>query len=220
MPYCYRMYLYENKTTSAKMVYSSTFNSSVCFAKVDGVSINWSTYNPIKTREQYEPPKILAQDMSGYQKILDQLDDMVEDSSYQGINLLKDDKLNIVFNEDRSHNFVIKGVDMRSLSAGITTRSWETKEDLANSLKELKEAISKVRSASSELGNKLSIIQTRQTFTDAVIDILEEGADKLTLADMNEVSAEYLVLQTRQQLAVNSLSLASQSSGSILGLFG
>ena len=54
---------------------------------------------------------------------------MVEDSSYQGINLLKDDKLNIVFNEDRSHNFVIKGVDMRSLSAGITTRKWETKED-------------------------------------------------------------------------------------------
>ena len=155
-----------------------------------------------------------------YQKILDQLDDMVEDSSYQGINLLKDDKLNIVFNEDRSHNFVIKGVDMRSLSAGITTRKWETKEDLANSLKELKEAISKVRSASAELGNKLSIIQTRQTFTDAMCDILEEGADKLTLADMNEVSAEYLVLQTRQQLAVNSLSLASQSSGSILGLFG
>jgi len=155
-----------------------------------------------------------------YQKILDQLDDMVEDSSYQGINLLKDDKLNIVFNEDRSHNFVIKGVDMRSLSAGITTRKWETKEDLANTLKELKEAISKVRSASAELGNKLSIIQTRQTFTDAMCDILEEGADKLTLADMNEVSAEYLVLQTRQQLAVNSLSLASQSSGSILGLFG
>ena len=53
-----------------------------------------------------------------------------------------------------------------------------------------------------------------------MIDILEEGADKLTLADMNEASAEYLVLQTRQQLAVNSLSLASQSSGSILGLFG
>ena len=162
----------------------------------------------------------LVGNLEQYQKILDQLDDMVEDSAYQGINLLKDDKLNIVFNEDRSHNFVINGVDMRSLSAGITTRKWETKEDLANSLKELKETISKVRAASAELGNKLSIIQTRQTFTDAVIDILEEGADKLTLADMNEVSAEYLVLQTRQQLAVNSLSLASQSSGSILGLFG
>ena len=144
---------------------------------------------------------------------------MVEDSSYQGVNLLKGDELNIVFNEDRSHNFVIKGIDMRSLSAGIITRDWKTKEDLANSLKELKEAISKVRSASAELGNKLSIIQTRQTFTEALTDILEVGADKLTLADMNEASAEYLMLQTRQQLAVNSLSLASQSASSILGLF-
>ena len=39
------------------------------------------------------------------------------------------------------------------------------------------------------------------------------------LADMNEASAEYLMLQTRQQLAVNSLSLASKSASSILSLF-
>ena len=212
-------YLYENKSSSEVRLYSTNFANSGCFAQVTDRSIDWSTYNPIKEREKCETPKILAQDMSGYQKILDQLDDMIEDSSYQGVNLLKDDKLNIVFNEDRNHNFVIKGVDMRSLSAGITTRKWETKEDLANSLKELKEAISKVRAASSELGNKLSIIQTRQTFTDALVDVLEVGADKLVLADMNETSAEYLTLQTRQQLAVNSLSLASQSASSVLGLF-
>ena len=69
------------------------------------------------------------------------------------------------------------------------------------------------------LGNNLSIIQTRQNFTEALTDILETGADKLVLADMNETSAEYLMLQTRQQLAVNSLSLASQSAKSILSLF-
>ena len=49
--------------------------------------------------------------------------------------------------------------------------------------------------------------------------MLEVGADKLVLADMNEASAEYLMLQTRQQLAVNSLSLASQSAKSVLNLF-
>ena len=46
-----------------------------------------------------------------------------------------------------------------------------------------------------------------------------EGADKLTLANMNEESANMLALQTRQQLAINSLSLASQASQSILKLF-
>ena len=64
-----------------------------------------------------------------------------------------------------------------------------------------------------------SIIKTRQEFTEALADVLETGADALTLADMNEASAEYLTLQTRQQLAVNALSLASDSARSVLRLF-
>jgi len=161
----------------------------------------------------------LAQDMNEYLKPLDKLDDMVEDCSYQGVNLLKGDDLTLAFNESRDHNFVIKGVDMHTMSAGITTRSWETKEDISNSIREIKEAVNKVRQVTEKLGNNLSIIQTRQSFNDALVDVLEVGADKLVLADMNEVSAEYLTLQTRQQLAVNSLTLASQSASSVLGLF-
>ena len=69
-----------------------------------------------------------------------------------------------------------------------------------------------LRSYSTELGNNYSIIKTRQNFTDALIDVLETGSDNLVLADMNEESANYLALQTRQQLAINSLSLASQLS--------
>ena len=76
-----------------------------------------------------------------------------------------------------------------------------------------------LRSYSTELGNNYSIIETRQNFTDALIDVLETGSDDLVLADMNEESANYLALQTRQQLAINSLSLASQSAQSILSLF-
>ena len=76
-----------------------------------------------------------------------------------------------------------------------------------------------LRSISSEFGNTYSIIQTRQEFTEALIDVLETGADNLVLADMNEESANYLALQTRQQLAINSLSLASQSAQSVLQLF-
>ena len=76
-----------------------------------------------------------------------------------------------------------------------------------------------LRSYANELGNNYSIIQTRQDFTEALIDVLETGSDDLVLADMNEESANYLALQTRQQLAINSLSLASQSAQSILSLF-
>lgn len=47
---------------------------------------------------------------------------------------------------------------------------------------------------------------------DSLNQVLEEGADKLTLADMNEESANILALQTRQNLATNALSLASQAN--------
>ena len=72
---------------------------------------------------------------------------------------------------------------------------------------------------SAEFGNNYSILQTREEFTESLVNVLEEGSDKLVLADMNEESANMLALQTRQQLAVNSLSLASQASQSILQLF-
>ena len=80
-------------------------------------------------------------------------------------------------------------------------------------------AISKLRTFASDFGNNYAIVETRESFTTNLINVLEEGADKLTLADMNEESANMLALQTRQQLAINSLSLASQAAQSVLRLF-
>ncbi|MBE6452859.1 MAG: flagellin [Alphaproteobacteria bacterium] len=90
---------------------------------------------------------------------------------------------------------------------------------IANSISAVEAAITKLRSWSSEFGNNYSIVQSREDFTERLINVLTEGADKLTLADMNEESANMLALQTRQQLAINSLSLASQASQSVLKLF-
>ena len=81
------------------------------------------------------------------------------------------------------------------------------------------EAINILRDYASGFGNNYSIVETRQSFTENLINVLEEGADNLTLADMNEESANMLALQTRQQLAINSLSLASQAAQSVLRLF-
>jgi len=93
------------------------------------------------------------------------------------------------------------------------------KEAISTSIEEVEKAINTLRSMASTFGNNYSIVQNRQEFTENLIDVLTEGADKLTLADMNEESANMLALQTRQQLAVNSLSLASQASQSVLKLF-
>ncbi|MCB1681383.1 MAG: flagellin, partial [Alphaproteobacteria bacterium] len=76
-----------------------------------------------------------------------------------------------------------------------------------------------VRSFGNSIANDLAIIQTREDFTKNTINNLQEGADKLTVADQNEEGANLLALQTRQTLGVTSLALASQSQQAVLRLF-
>ncbi len=150
---------------------------------------------------------------------LNAYDQLISDSSYQGINLIRGDSLKVTFNENGSHSYEIKGTDISSAALGLGAAQWETLSDIKASIEQLKSAVSTLRKVDSELGNNYNIIQTRQDFTENLINILTEGADKLTLADMNEESANMLALQTRQQLAVNSLSLASQAAQAVLKLF-
>ena len=88
------------------------------------------------------------------------------------------------------------------------------------SLQQVETAIGKLREVASDFGSAYSIIETRQDFTESLVNVLTEGADSLTLADMNEESANMLALQTRQQLAINALSLSSQANQAVLSLFG
>lgn len=52
-----------------------------------------------------------------------------------------------------------------------------------------------------------------------MIATLQTGADNLTLADTNEEGANMLMLQTRQNLGITSLSMASQAAQAVLRLF-
>jgi len=163
-----------------------------------------------------------------FDAIIGEIEKVVKDASYQGVNLLTGGKLTITFNESRSHSFDVQGDDVVAEMA-ITKAATKWVEDADNdktiadgidaTLTEISKAVDYLRSYSTKLGNNVTVIETRQNFTDAMINVLETGSDNLVLADMNEESANYLALQTRQQLAINSLSLAAQSAQSILSLF-
>ena len=154
-----------------------------------------------------------------FNAIYSQYDAMVKDASYQGINLLNGGNLNVMFNETRTHDYTVQGQVANANALGVSASHWETLSDVKASIAQLQAATSTLRNIAEALGNHLSIIETRMNFTDAMTDILQTGADDLVLADMNEESANYLALQTRQQLAVNALALASQASNSVLQLF-
>ena len=156
-----------------------------------------------------------------FNEILEQIDNLAQDSGYKGINLLQMNTLTVIFNEDRSSQIEVKGTDASSvgLMQDEAVNNWQTNEDIEASIAQTEEAISSLRIMASDYGNYYSIVQNRQSFTKSLVNVLTEGADNLTLADMNEESANMLALQTRQQLAINSLSLASQAAQGVLQLF-
>ena len=154
-----------------------------------------------------------------FNQILTQYDMLINDSWYKGVNLLKSQDLKVVFNESRTSDLDIKGVDATTKGLGLETADWSSADRVQNSLDQIDSAINQLRLYASEFGNYYQIVTTRENFTNSLINVLTEGADALTLADMNQESANMLALQTRQQLAVNSLSLASQASQSVLKLF-
>ena len=160
--------------------------------------------------------------ISQFNDILDQIDQLAKDSGYKGVNLLggTDQSLTVIFNEDRSSNLTIQGVDASTKGLDISrVTNWGSNTNIDASIEEVEDAINELRNMASEFGNNYSIVQNREDFTENLINVLEEGSDKLVLADMNEESANMLALQTRQQLGVNSLSLASQAAQSVLKLF-
>ena len=68
------------------------------------------------------------------------------------------------------------------------------------------------------ISTNLNIIKVREDFTEALINTLEAGADKLVLADMNKEGANLITLQTRHALAIQSLSISSSQTQQILNL--
>ncbi len=158
-----------------------------------------------------------------FDALMSQMEGVLEDANYRGINLLTSDKLVTQFNEDNSNTFEIAGAGFGTgTGLGVTwssaTTDW-TNADLTSfesRATEISDALTKLRNFSSSLSNGLSIIETRDEFTKSMIEQLQEGADKLTLADPNEEGAKLLALQTRMQLGVSAMSMSAQSQQSVL----
>jgi len=128
------------------------------------------------------------------------------------------------FNAEGTAGYTIKAQNLTSSGLGLATdaaqNDWMDRADVERAASAVETAMRRARDASQTLSVGISIVTTREDFTKEFSDVLLEGAAKLTQADQNEEGATLLMLQTRQQLGVTSLSLANQSQQSILRLFG
>jgi flagellin len=157
-----------------------------------------------------------------YNTLLTQITQLAGDASFNGINLLDGDALTVTFNEDGSSTLTITGVDFSATGLGLnapTGDGFQVDANIDTAVDELSAALSELRTQAAAFGSNMSIVQARQEFTKNTINVLQIGADNLTLADTNEESANMLALQTRQQLSTVALSLASQADQAVLRLF-
>ncbi|GJL84358.1 MAG: hypothetical protein DHS20C02_01330 [Micavibrio sp.] len=155
-----------------------------------------------------------------FEEVINQINLLVLDASYRGINLLADDNLITNFNEDRSNFLITEGVDFSAEGLGLENHDFDDLNDVEIILSKVRNAIDIVRNYGSKLSTDLSIIDNRQTFVRNTINTLTSGADDLTVADLNEEGANLLAVQTRQALGFTALSLAAQSQASILEITG
>jgi flagellin-like hook-associated protein FlgL len=160
---------------------------------------------------------------SQFNDLLSQIDQLANDASYNGVNLLNGDQLKVAFNEQGSSSITIKGVDFTSAGLGLTAVSgngFQSNDTIEATLTTLDSALTSLRTQASSFGSNLTTVQTRQDFTKNMISTLQTGADNLVLADTNEEGANLLALQTRQQLSTTALSLSAQQDQAVLRLFG
>ncbi|MDX2223519.1 MAG: flagellin [Rhodospirillaceae bacterium] len=185
---------------------------------------------------------------SQFNELRSQVDNIAEDASYNGVNLLKNgtnaflstaDDLTVKFNERTEstaiNQLIVSGLnstDFLSImarsalatgTAGMTTVWGQTGTAaivaINRAIRAIDSALITVRQSAQTFGTQSSMLEIRRQFTENIINTLRGGAADLVNADMNEESANLLSLQTRQQLGTISLGIAQQSEQSILRLF-
>jgi flagellin len=111
----------------------------------------------------------------------------------------------------------ILGVDDGVMSITLTTDT--TQDDIAGYMSAVETALDSMTTAGGTLGALTTRIDLQTDYAGKLSGAIEEGVSRLVDADMEEESAKLSALQTQQQLAIQSLSIANSSSQNIMRLF-
>jgi len=210
--------------TSNDLVFTPTSTSTVTVggtpaaATLFGIALGG--YNPTAT--VVTPSSTRSTLQSNFNNLLTQVNQLAVDSSYNGINLLNNNNLQVVFNETDTSSLTIQGVNDQAGGLGLTALSnnqFQDNNSISNVITNINNAITTVRAQTQTFGSNSGTIQTRQSFEQNTINTLQTGSSNLVLADQNQESANLLTLQTQSQLEISALSIANQAHQAVLKLF-
>jgi len=160
-----------------------------------------------------------------YKSLRDQINTIANNATFDGVNLISSlgtnsSKIKAIANADATATIDIDHVVLSKSNTKIAA-TLTTLTGTVNSadVKEVEDAIQDVSSALSKLGTGAKALDTHMTNVMKLQDTLDSGVGNLVDADLAKESAKLQALQTKQQLGVQALSIANQSSSSLLGLF-
>uniref|UniRef100_UPI00286B1084 flagellin n=1 Tax=Brevundimonas sp. TaxID=1871086 RepID=UPI00286B1084 len=160
-----------------------------------------------------------------FKAIRDQITTVVSNAKFNGVNLLDNSTTTNGYkalSNTAGSTIKVAGENLSLGGANVTvaaTTTIGTSTLATTALTAVNASIDNVSSALARLGTGAKSLDTHRSFVGKLSDALENGVGNLVDADLAKESARLQSLQTKQQLGVQALSIANQSTSILLGLF-
>lgn len=160
-----------------------------------------------------------------FSAIRDQIKKTVENASFNGVNLLDDSVSQIAaLANAKGEGLTIAAQNLTVGGTGSaitlsTAAEIDTVTKATAQISALETSISNVSASLAKLGTASKSFENHANFITKLQDSLEAGVGNIVDADLAKESAKLQALQTKQQLGIQALSIANQSSSTVLSLF-
>ena len=159
-----------------------------------------------------------------FNSLRDQITSTIANASFNGIDILNGSTstLSALANASGTSSLTIQGENL-SLGGSIvsisSTASFGTATSASALLSTLDTSLNNVSAALAKLGTSSTALANNITFVGKLQDSINQGIGNLVDADMATESSKLQALQTKQSLGVQALSIANQSTSTVLSLF-
>jgi flagellin len=159
-----------------------------------------------------------------FKSLRDQISSVVNNADFNGVNMVKSGGTTIyaLANDSGSAKLTVAAEDL-SLGGGTVTLSATASFNSATTasafIATIDSDLTNVNTSLTKLGTGSNALSSHLTFVQSLQNSLQTGISNLVDADMASESATLQALQTKQQLGVQALSIANQSTSVLLGLF-
>ena len=161
-----------------------------------------------------------------FKSLRDQVSKVVTNADFNGSNMIKSGGTTIqaLANADATSVITVAAQNLALGGTALTTNISATSTigtvtTATAMIAFVNTAITNVSSALSKLGTGSKSLGSHMTFIHKLQDTVNAGIGTLVDADLAKESANLQALQTKQQLGIQALSIANQSSSILLGLF-